>query len=419
MQSLTAQLLARAHEVQRELGREAAGDPDTPLAEMFDSMGLVEYLVVAAEALGVSASELEKSVGRRFTTVAELAASVTGIAAPAERQPAPGGNAVPEAPAGAITPCWLAAVAVRLPDLVQTAGELDGLLGRPAGWWQSHTGNTGRHVWGRQDPLEAAAAAACDCLRMAALTPADVQALLVVSEAPPLLAGLGAAVHARLGLARPVPVIEIGNACNGFLAALWVAQSLLARSDNVLIVCVEAASRLLPVQPGPAGAAAALFGDAAAACLVTRTPASTRLVDLQLITDGVKADLIRVTPKPDAECEVAMDGARLAAAAVEAMSACALRLLGRNRLSVADLDRVVMHAGNGRFPAILARELDIRAERVRSRTAETGNLGSASLPVAWALDGAPAGRTLWLAVGAGVSAGAALTVDDGSATQQA
>ena len=46
---------------------------------------------------------------------------------------------------------------------------------------------------------------------------------------------------------------------------------------------------------------------------------------------------------------------------------------------------------------------------VWSQTAHTGNLGSASLPAAWAARPAPAdGPVVWTAVGAGLTWGAAL-----------
>ena len=44
---------------------------------------------------------------------------------------------------------------------------------------------------------------------------------------------------------------------------------------------------------------------------------------------------------------------------------------------------VVVHGGNGRLPLLVARQLGLPAERVWSETASTGNLGSASLPVAY------------------------------------
>ncbi len=60
------------------------------------------------------------------------------------------------------------------------------------------------------------------------------------------------------------------------------------------------------------------------------------------------------------------------------------------------------------MPRLLARQLELAPERVWSETAETGNPGSASLPVARAARGPVRWPMVWTAVGVGVQWGAAL-----------
>src|SRR5262249_53470420 len=149
-----------------------------------------------------------------------------------------------------------------------------------------------------QDPVNAAAEAGRDCLRQAGVNPTTVGALLVTSETPPLLLGLAAALHNRLGLRPNVPALEIGNACTGFLAALWLARDLVTRCGSVLVIAVEAAGKYLKLRAGPEGEFAALFGDAAAACLLGDRPAGNQSVllnDIVLGTDGTGASLLQVT----------------------------------------------------------------------------------------------------------------------------
>ncbi|HMC90424.1 MAG TPA: 3-oxoacyl-[acyl-carrier-protein] synthase III C-terminal domain-containing protein, partial [Gemmataceae bacterium] len=60
-------------------------------------------------------------------------------------------------------------------------------------------------------------------------------------------------------------------------------------------------------------------------------------------------------------------------------------------------------------PSLLARKLGLPPERVWSETETTGNLGSASLPVAWAArESRPPGPVICTAVGAGLTWGAAM-----------
>src|SRR5216683_2398796 len=71
----TAHLLRRLNEVLEclEKDRAAVGDPNTLLADVLDSMAMVEFLAVLAEDYGVTTAALEECVGRRFGTVADSA----------------------------------------------------------------------------------------------------------------------------------------------------------------------------------------------------------------------------------------------------------------------------------------------------------------------------------------------------------
>jgi 3-oxoacyl-[acyl-carrier-protein] synthase-3 len=267
-----------------------------------------------------------------------------------------------------------------------------------------------------EDPLSAAAEAGRDCLHRSGLTTADIGALLVTSEAPPLLVGLAAALHYRLDLRPGTVALEIGGACTGFLAALWLARSLLASSGPALVIALEAPSRYLELTPGRAGEASALFGDAAAASLICNQSTGRDAVPLRAITlgtDGAAGQLLQVQRTPAGQTELRMDGERLAGRAVRAMAQTVRDLLHDCAQEVQNSTAVVAHGGNGRMSSLLARQLGLPAERIWSETRRTGNLGSASLPVAWcAHQPPPAGPVAWVAVGAGLTYAAALTGTD-------
>jgi 3-oxoacyl-[acyl-carrier-protein] synthase III len=106
-----------------------------------------------------------------------------------------------------------------------------------------------------------------------------------------------------------------------------------------------------------------------------------------------------------------MDGPVLAQRAIGAMADGVREVTLRHGLSLAAIDAIVMHGGNGRMPPLLARQLGVPVERVFSSTATTGNLGTASLPATWAQCGpalAAAQYVVWTAAGAGLQWGTAL-----------
>lgn len=104
-----------------------------------------------------------------------------------------------------------------------------------------------------------------------------------------------------------------------------------------------------------------------------------------------------------------MAGVPLAPRAVRTMADAVRQLSERQGLSVDQLGAVIAHGGNGRMPALLARRLGLPIERVWSATARAGNLGSASVPIAWTSGTSPPSPPLiGVSAGAGLQWGAAL-----------
>jgi len=312
----------------------------------------------------------------------------------------------------AIPAVWLAGIAVRLPRQVQPAAELERAVGRPAGWLERRAGILQRGVWDTEDPLEAASECATLALRTAGVPPDRLGALVTVSEAPPLAIGLAAAIHHRIGLRPQIPCFELGGACTGFLSALALGGGLIHRAGPIVIVSVEAHSRLLPLAPGPQGESAALFGDGAVAVVLAgepATPGSAKLIDLWTFVDGSTADLIRVQQSQGGSFCLEMEGVPLAEYALRAMASATREIASQHKLPLSKLAAVVAHGGNGRMPAMLARQLHLPLSKVWSDVSHTGNLGSASVPVAWASRAASVrGPVIWTAFGAGLQWGAAL-----------
>jgi 3-oxoacyl-[acyl-carrier-protein] synthase-3 len=415
---LTARLRFRLDEVRQSLGMEPVAEhPDVSFSEALDSMGLVEYVAMVAEDCAVEPAAVEQAVAHHFETVNDLAralhAAGIGLRSPGSPPPAPTA-AVSRRSRLSTASSWLAATAIRLPDAVQSAATINEALQRPPGWLEGHAGVQARRVWRGQDPLTAAANAGWDCLDQGGIATSRVGLLLVTAEAPPLLTGLAAALHHRLGLRSGAGAVEVGGACSGFLAACRLAQALAAQIGTVLIIAVEAPSHYLPLQPGPAGEAAALFGDAAAAALITDNPLNHDSVPMQPVelgTDGGAGALLQVERSPTGALAIQMDGPALALHAVKTMAQAVGRLLDNHHLNLSQLHAVVAHGGNGRIPALLARQLALPPDGVWSETFATGNLGSASLPVAWTARASkrPKDPIAWVAVGAGLTWAATVT----------
>src|SRR5438046_530900 len=186
---LSAYLMARVQEVQRNLGQEptSAQQADARFADVLDSMGMVEFLALVADDLGIQPELIERSVGRQFGTVAELASRLQDAGVSALLPSRPSAKPVRAYPPVALRPCgWLTGAAVQFPETIEPASSINQRLGRAAGWLETRAGIKQRGTWGNQDPLSAATVAGQEALERAEVRASNVGTLLVVSEAPPL-----------------------------------------------------------------------------------------------------------------------------------------------------------------------------------------------------------------------------------------
>ena len=92
------------------------------------------------------------------------------------------------------------------------------------------------------------------------------------------------------------------------------------------------------------------------------------------------------------------------------MAQAVRQLAQEEKKALGEFKAVIVHGGNGRLPALVARQLGLAPDSIWSETPRTANLGSASLPVAWAAhEPRPHGPVAWTAVGAGLTWAAGMT----------
>ncbi|MCC6736205.1 MAG: ketoacyl-ACP synthase III [Bauldia sp.] len=185
-----------------------------------------------------------------------------------------------------------------LPTRVVTNEELERACCLQPGWIERHTGVRERRWAGPHESnsvmgAAAARAAAAD----AGLGIEDFDLILCAAGTPEQsIPDNSALIHRELGLGQSgVAAMSVNLTCLSFLAALDLAASMLAedRYRMILVVTSDITSVGLSLKDP---ASATLFGDAAAAVAVTRTPAgeSSRLQEVRFETYGAAADLIEV-----------------------------------------------------------------------------------------------------------------------------
>jgi 3-oxoacyl-[acyl-carrier-protein] synthase III len=279
-----------------------------------------------------------------------------------------------------------------LPERRLSAEDLDVRCGLPAGWTREHVGVLTRYECAPPETLASMAVAAMT----RALAAADLgwNAIDLIIDGSTCrhqpIPGNAAYVHREIGAAAEgIPTMDVHATCLGFIAALHVANSLLAGGGyrHIVIVCSE--TPLAGVNRRDPESAC-LMGDGAAAVVVRRAePRPTYGFSHQTFSQYLDACQVEgggfVLPPTEYSAEsddrfrFAMDGPRLVQATCKHLPPLVTKLIDecgvpRERL------HVLPHQAAPRALAIVRRTLRFERERFHERVTEYGNQIAASVP---------------------------------------
>jgi 3-oxoacyl-[acyl-carrier-protein] synthase III len=319
-------------------------------------------------------------------------------------------------------PISIAGWGTAVPDGRRSNADLEARLDTNDAWIVERTGIRERRV---AAPGETASTlgtdAAADAIKRAGLAPADIDLLVVATATPDQpLPHTGAFLGEALGL--HCGSFDLNAACAGFVYELVVGASMLnAGYEHVLIVGSETLSRI--TDPDDRGTVI-LFGDGAAAAVLTRSATSPGLLAWDLGCDGSAAGLIEIPSgggRQPASVEtiaarghyMKMQGQEVFRRAVRALVDSSGVTMERAGVVVSDIAWFVPHQANLRIIEAAAKRLGFASERTITNIAQYGNTSSASIPLALfeAVDDGrvePGDLILCSGVGAGLTWGSAL-----------
>ena len=302
-----------------------------------------------------------------------------------------------------------------------TSEALDSRLGKTPGWIYRHSGVAERYICDEEDQVDLAVAAARQAMAEAQTDPVEISILLFAAAVPyqsiPATAPL---VQQRLGIADGACMaFDINSTCLSFMTALDVARRMLAPDQKALVVASEVASRGLPWDSDPA--TAALFGDGAAAVVISGTGEARVLASrmetypsayeaCSLASGGTRFDYHKDREGFDRHSLFRMDGEVLYRLTVRHFEPFLDRLLDEAGWRRDEVELVVPHQASPGALAHLARRCGFAADTVVNIVRDYGNQIAASIPTALhharISQRARSGmRTLVLGTSAGVSLG--------------
>lgn len=272
----------------------------------------------------------------------------------------------------------MVSVGMAVPDRVVRNSEVGARVGVSPEWIKERTGIDERRQAGPgEDLLDFAEQAARSALSKADVRIEEVDLVLVATTTyREIMPSASAMLAHRLGASLPAAV-DVGAACNGFVAALDLATAQIesGRAANVLVVGVDMMRSI--VDETDRGTAI-VFGDGAGACLVCAVEGRGRIAPFIRGSDGSFGHLIRAS---HIERRIEMMGHETFREAVDRLALITQEAVKAAGTTIDGIDLFVYHQANSRILRAVGSRIKLPADRVADYIGPYGNTSAATVPI--------------------------------------
>src|SRR5437588_7868935 len=289
--------------------------------------------------------------------------------------------------------CSITGVGSYVPAKILTNADLEKIVETSDEWITTRTGIKERRLAAKDEfTSDLAMQAASRAMRNAAITPDQLDLLIVATVTPDMpFPSTACLLQQKLG-ARRAAAFDIEAACSGFIYALEVAQQfIMSRTyDTVLVVGAEKLSSIVDWQDRNT---CVLFGDGAGAAVLQNRPHSHGLLTAVMGADGDKAELLFM-PGGGSRCPATaesvasrthflrMEGKETFKNAVQAMLTAAREAMKRCELEISRIKCIIPHQANRRIIDAVAQRLGAQPEQMFVNLHKYGNTSAASVAIA-------------------------------------
>lgn len=286
----------------------------------------------------------------------------------------------------------IAGLGYYLPEQMLTNQQLALTVDTNDAWIVERTGIRERHLAGTSEATsDLALRAAAGALEDAGVLATDLDLILVATSTPDApVPSTGCYLQAKLGCPG-IPAMDVAAGCSGFGYALHLAGAAVKAGlhRRVLVVGADCLTRITNYEDRQT---CILFGDGAGAVVVA-ADGFMDVVYSNIGADGTAADVIRIraggSRSPASAESVAghqhkleMQGRAVFRTAVRQMEQCVRDAAAALGIAVSDFDLIIPHQANARIIEAVGSALEVPREKVAIDVGETGNMASASIPVA-------------------------------------
>ncbi len=281
-----------------------------------------------------------------------------------------------------------------VPERVLSNKDFEQMVETTDEWIFTRTGMKERRIAAENEfTSDMGAEAAKKALSAANLTADSIDLVIVATATPDYVSLSSACLVQHLIGAKNASAMDIQAACSGFLYGITTAKAFIESGlyHNVLVVASEKLSSIVNYKDR---STCILFGDGAAACVVSNRPGKGLLIQTQCLgADGEFAPLgfvpaggCRLPASEETVREskhyIHMTGSEIFKHAVRKMENACKVCLDQSGLKESDISWLIPHQANMRIIEALAKRFEVPRERVYVTIHKYGNTSASSIGIA-------------------------------------
>ncbi len=280
-----------------------------------------------------------------------------------------------------------------LPERVLSNSDLEKIVETSDEWIHSRTGMRERRIAAHDEfTSDMGREAALRAIEKAGIAPAEIDLILVATLTPDFATPSTACLIQSQLKAVHASALDIQAACTGFLYGLSIASAYVDAGvyNTVLVVASEKLSSVTNYKDRNT---CVLFGDGAAAAIVSSQGKGLKVRDVFLGSDGDLAELIQLpaggsrrpacldTVNEDLHY-LQMEGKEVFKHAVRRMEGACKSCLDRVGMSESEISWLIPHQANIRIIEAMAKRFELPMERVYMTIHKYGNTSASSIGIA-------------------------------------
>jgi len=282
-----------------------------------------------------------------------------------------------------------------VPKKILTNHDLEKMVETSDEWITTRTGIKERRIAGDDETTASMGVEAAKmAIEDAGIKPEDIDVIITNTITPDMLMPNTSALIADKLNIKNIGVFDIEAACSGFLYGLSIANQFIKTGEykNILVISSETLSR---VTDWTDRNTCVLFGDGAAAVVVSISDNDSEILATHLGGDGAYKDLLYIPaggsllPASNETVNnhkhfVKMSGNEVFKIAINQMVDAAKKVLAKANVSQEDVSLLIPHQANIRIIKMVQRHLSLSDDKVFVNLQKYGNTSAATIPIALA-----------------------------------